>query len=506
MNSDHPTSAASTEATNPLVAEMPHEEHLHRHLRSARYIGALCLCVAAGLAAGAAVGSRGDLQSPVEQELPPTPELSSNTDLIESRDITAATPPSEVLVDDLAALGKELAPAPEFDDPDFQNFVAEPIIPAPQEEVRVLTVSKGDTLMEMLAGEGIDRKTAYNAIQAMSEVFSPRKLKIGHELHVTLLPPVEETETEAGPDLLEIRLPETKVKEIQVTKLDDGGYSAKSFEKQTDRHQVRAEGVIKSSLYEAAVDQNVPLPVLGDLIHIFSFDIDFQREVQPGDRFSLMYDTEQLDGSIVSTGAVHMAEMTVGGKLRRYYRFKAEDGFWDYFDEKGRSVRKALLRTPVDGARLSSGYGKRRHPILGYMKMHRGVDFAAPTGTPIFSAGDGVVEAAGWNGGYGKYVRVRHNSTYKTAYAHMSRIKIKKGARVRQGQVIGYVGTTGRSTGPHLHYEVHKNGKQTNPLGVKLPTGKTLAGKDLKKFKTVVANLNDQFAGLQQDNTVATAD
>ena len=185
------------------------------------------------------------------------------------------------------------------------------------------------------------------------------------------------------------------------------------------------------------------------MIQIFSFDVDFQRDIRRGDTFGLLFDEYSDDsGRVVKSGDILLAEMVLSGKPMRLYRYKTHDGRVDYYDAKGKSVRKALLRTPIDGARISSGFGKRRHPILGYTRMHKGLDFAARRGTPIYAAGDGVIEYAGRNGGYGKYVRIRHNGTYKTAYAHMHRYGrgIRKGHRVRQGQVIGYVGSTGRST------------------------------------------------------------
>ena len=191
-------------------------------------------------------------------------------------------------------------------------------------------------------------------------------------------------------------------------------------------------------------------------------------------------------------GDIVYAAMTLSGKRMELYRFTPKSGNTDYLDPKGDSVRKTLMRTPIDGARLSSGYGMRKHPILGYTKMHRGVDFAAPRGTPIYAAGDGTVEVAGRKGAYGKYVRIRHNSTYKTAYAHMSRYGkgIKKGKRVKQGQIIGYVGSTGRSTGPHLHYEILVNGRQINPRRVKLPSGEKLKGQDLEAFAQARAEID----------------
>ena len=364
-----------------------------------------------------------------------------------------------------------------------------------------LTVESGDTLMGLLTEAGLDRPQAHRAIQAMADVYSPRKLKPGHSFDLFLEPatgdiPATLRELTFAPDL---------TKTVRVTRTDaseaDTDAGIEFIADATDRPVItrlsRSEGSIDSSLYNAAVEAGVPMPILSEMINIFSFDIDFQREIQPDDRFALLFEEQRAeDGRLVDTGDVLMAEMTVRGEQRRYYRFEDENGFVDFYDASGRSVRKALLRTPVDGARISSRFGKRMHPILGYTRMHKGMDFAAPTGTPIYAAGDGVVEAAGWNGGYGKYVRIRHNGTYKTAYAHMSRIdsRVKAGTRVRQRQIIGYVGTTGRSTGPHLHYEVHQDGRQVNPQGVKLPTGKVLAGADLTRFETVMRETESRFA------------
>jgi murein DD-endopeptidase MepM/ murein hydrolase activator NlpD len=247
----------------------------------------------------------------------------------------------------------------------------------------------------------------------------------------------------------------------------------------------------------AARDAGMPIDVVVELIRLFSFDVDFQREIQAGDSFEVLYDSYyDRAGSLAKTGPLRYGAMMLSGKRLEFYHFVTADGTDDHFDPKGRSVRKTLLRTPVDGARISSGYGKRKHPIQGYNKMHRGVDFAAPRGTPIYAAGHGVVERIGRNGGYGKYVRIRHNSTYKTAYAHLKSYAkgMKRGVRVKQGQVIGYVGSTGNSTGPHLHYEVFYDSKQVNPLKVKLPSGKKLAGADLEAFQTARAEADSLLA------------
>jgi murein DD-endopeptidase MepM/ murein hydrolase activator NlpD len=256
---------------------------------------------------------------------------------------------------------------------------------------------------------------------------------------------------------LEIKPGDTLMNLLVEVRREADGFTADTIVKPTVTRPARAEGRIDSSLMQAGIDAGVPASVMIEMIRIYSFDVDFQRDIQKGDSFEVMY--ERLfdeDGAPVHDGAVRYAALTLSGKTYRLYLFEGEDGARDYFNEKGASVRKALLRTPVDGARISSTFGKRRHPILVYTKMHKGTDFAAPSGTPIMAAGDGVVEKAGRNGGYGNYIRIRHNGTYKTAYAHLSKFArgVRAGSRVRQGDIIGYVGTTGRSTGPHLHYEV----------------------------------------------------
>jgi murein DD-endopeptidase MepM/ murein hydrolase activator NlpD len=267
-------------------------------------------------------------------------------------------------------------------------------------------------------------------------------------------------------------------------------------------------GTIRSSLYEAAVDAGVPLPVLQEMTRAFSYDVDFQREVQPGDTFEVLFENiADKKGNVVANGAVIYAAMTLSGHKLRVYRFVPDGGFADFFNPAGQSVKKALLRTPIDGARLTSGFGARMHPILGYTRMHRGVDFGAMQGTPIMAAGDGIVEKAGHDSGYGNLVLLRHNGNYETAYAHMSRFAsgIKIGARVRQGQVIGYVGMTGLATGPHLHYEIRIGGTQVNPLSVKMAPGRNLAGGELRAFGAVAEEVDRQLLSLRQDlNLVAS--
>jgi len=254
---------------------------------------------------------------------------------------------------------------------------------------------------------------------------------------------------------------------------------------------IRAEGRIDDSLYMAMDRAGVAPEIIAELIMIYSFDVDFQREIRQGDAFELFYE-QYLDetGAVAKHGDILFGNLTLRGKPLNLYRYvTSDDDKIDYYNEHGHSVRKALLRTPIDGARLTSRFGKRRHPVLGYTKMHKGIDFGARRGTPIRAAGDGVVERASRYGSFGNYALIRHSSEFKTAYAHMKGFArgMKKGAKVKQGQIIGYVGTTGRSTGPHLHYEVLKNGKHVNPLSLKLPSGRRLEGEELKTFQTMLA-------------------
>jgi murein DD-endopeptidase MepM/ murein hydrolase activator NlpD len=236
--------------------------------------------------------------------------------------------------------------------------------------------------------------------------------------------------------------------------------------------------------------------------------VDFQRDLQPGDRIEALYEVHLArDGAVAKTGEVLAARFAVKGGELALYRFRLPDGSVDWFDARGESVRKALLKTPVDGARLSSRFGLRRHPILGYSMMHRGADFAAPTGTPVMAAGDGVVELAGVNGAYGNYVRLRHDERRRTAYAHLSRFAegLRPGRRVRQGQTIGYVGSTGRSTGPHLHYEVLIDGEQVDPMSLQLPTGRKLEGRLLADFQRARSELDRRLNAAASPSRTASA-
>ncbi|HYD32744.1 MAG TPA: M23 family metallopeptidase, partial [Azospirillaceae bacterium] len=291
-----------------------------------------------------------------------------------------------------------------------------------------------------------------------------------------------------------------------VDRQGEDGFGAEENEKKVERALVAATGTIRTSLYEAGVSAGVPVPLMMALIRAYSYDVDFQRDPQPGDTFAILFERYVTgDGAIARDGDLLYAELTLTGKVKPIYRQALRGGKVDYFNRQGESVRKALLRTPMDGAKLTSSFGMRRHPILGYSKMHKGADFGAPTGTPIFAAGNGVIEEAGPKGAYGNYIRVRHNAEISTAYAHMSRFArgTQRGVRVDQGDVIGYVGSTGRSTGAHLHYEVLKGNQQVNPMSVNLPIGKRLEGKELAAFQKTVRELDLEFARARPDRQVA---
>ena len=388
--------------------------------------------------------------------------------------------------------------------------------PNNEPETRQIAVQSGDTLSEILVEAGADPGEASAAVAAISSVYDASTLREGQVVTVTFgaLPPGATPETataaptgaaggaEVGaaaetvyPPLLNIAIKPSVERDVFVERNTDGTFAAHEVVKQLKATDARAQGTIEGSLYLSAKAAGVPESVIVDLIRIYSYDVDFQREVKSGDKFDLLY-TNYVDetGEAVKGGAIQYAELTLRGEHKPLYRFTtSDDQVTDYFTPKGWSGKRQLMRTPIDGARLTSGYGMRFHPILGYTKMHKGVDFGAATGTPVMAAGNGVVDMAEWFGGYGRYIRLKHGNGYGTAYAHLSRFArgIKEGARVRQGQVIGFVGTSGRSTGPHLHYEVLMKSAQINPMGVKIPTGRNLTGKDFAAFQADVTRITE---------------
>jgi len=355
---------------------------------------------------------------------------------------------------------------------------------------KTLRVKRGDTLMETLVDAGINRSEAYYAIDALSDTFNPRKIRTGQTVLVTLEKPAFSGKTEAR--LSKIVMPMDFGEEVVVNRQANDTFSAEKAQKTTRSLKMYAEGTIEDSLYLSALSEGVPLGVVSEVIRLFSFDVDFQREIWSGDQFKVYYERRMTpEGEAENTGKVLAATLVLRGKPLTFYRFEGADGKVDYYTADGKSARKMLMKTPIDGARLSSRFGNRKHPVLGYTRMHKGVDFAAITGTPIMAAGDGVVERASEYGSYGNYIRIRHNGTYKTAYAHLSGYAkgIRSGVRVKQGQIIGYVGATGRVTGAHLHYEILKDDTQINPLDLKMPKGDSLTGTNLVTLEAEVSEM-----------------
>lgn len=368
--------------------------------------------------------------------------------------------------------------------------------------VQHLKLASGDTLSGTLQEAGIGVRDAVLAIRAMSDHFDPRKVKAGQKISVkTRL-------NEEGDAIFdEMRLPLSVAKHVVVSRTEDG-FESSVLEKNVYETSFAKSVTINGSLYASAAREGVPAQVIAELIRVYSWDVDFQRDIRAGDTLDVLYSVKETeDGEFAGYGEVPYASLSIRGDERPIYRFEMKDGDVDYFEPNGRSIRKTLMKTPIDGARLSSGFGMRKHPVLGYNKMHKGVDFAAPTGTPIYAAGDGVVEYAGRKGGYGNYIRIRHNGSLKTAYAHLHRFhkRTKTGKRVEQGEIIGYVGSTGRSTGPHLHYEVLKANVQVNPNRVDLPVGEALKGEEYARFKALIGVVGQEYASLRNGVTVADA-
>jgi len=278
-----------------------------------------------------------------------------------------------------------------------------------------------------------------------------------------------------------------KKKNIFFEKIDnDETFVSKIIEKTLTKTIAFQEGIIKSSLYNAALKLGIKPNTIVEFARLYGFQIDFQRDIWKNDSFQIIYEEfKNEDGSVVEVGDIIYANLNTQNTDLQLYKFEYEKNKIDYFDESGKSIRKTLMKTPINGARLSSSFGKRKHPILGFTKMHTGTDFAAPKGTPIMASGYGIVVKSSWCGGGGNCVKIKHNSSYQTVYAHLSKFGrgIKKGVRVKQGQIIGYVGSTGLSTGPHLHYEVIENGRKINSQKLKLPSGKILKGNLRKKFE-----------------------
>lgn len=369
---------------------------------------------------------------------------------------------------------------------------------------QTLRVGNGDTLMDLLVRHRVPREQATEAIAALAKVYDPRALKPNHKITVFF----HQDPFVADPEFRGLSIQQDAVSTVRVSRAEGGSYSAAKQEKQVRAETKAVRGAINGSLYVSAQAAGVPDGVILDLIKMYSFGVDFQREIQAGDTFEVLYTQNVTDAGERAPGRekVVYAKLTLSGRALPLYLHTDASGDDGYYDAAGQGVKKPLMRTPIDGARLSSGFGMRRHPVLGFTRMHKGVDFAAPTGTPIYAAGDGVVAKIGPAKGYGNFIRLRHRTGLETAYGHMSRFKpgLKQGMRVRQGEIIGYVGATGLASGPHLHYEVMVDNKQVNPVTVKVAGGKGLSGKALAAFKTQVARTDRTFKTLTRSTAVAS--
>ena len=350
----------------------------------------------------------------------------------------------------------------------------------PRYETINYIVQKGDTYENIINNIELpisEKKKFINIVKNQKEI---RSLKQNQQIYFKL-------DRKDNIKIIEFKIEINKKKDLVF--LRDSNllsYTSKIIEKNLSKSIIFKEGVIENSLYNTAIKLGIKPNTIIEFARLYGFQVDFQRDIWKGDTFQIIYEQfESEDGSLIESGDIIFSNLNTQGTDLNLYKFEIEKKEIDYFDENGKSMRKTLMKTPINGARLSSSFGKRKHPILGFTKMHTGTDFAAPTGTPIMASGDGVVTRAQWCGGGGNCVKIKHNSVYQTVYAHMSKFGrgIKKGVRVKQGQIIGYVGSTGLSTGPHLHYEVIENGRKINSQKLKLPSGKTLKGKLRNKFE-----------------------
>ena len=346
-------------------------------------------------------------------------------------------------------------------------------------------IKNGETFDKILENYSIEKSEIYKIKNSLKKKVNLNKLNTKQIIQFSL------DKTNNKIDEFTFQISNTK-KIFLKRSFEKDKFSEEILSIQLDKEIIYKENIIMQSLYKAASDENIPINTIVEFAGIYGFQVDFQRDIRKKDKFQIMYEVFLNEKKeIIETGEILFANLKLSGQENSlyYFDYKGSEG---HYDKSGKSVKKALMKTPINGARLSSPFGMRKHPIDGYNKMHKGTDFAAPMGTPIMASGDGVVKKAGWCGGGGNCVKIKHNSTYQTVYAHMSKFArgIKSGVRVKQGQTIGYVGSTGKSTGPHLHYEVIVNGKKVNSQKLKLPSGKILKGKERKLFETTKIKLD----------------
>ena len=362
---------------------------------------------------------------------------------------------------------------------------------------KIIKIVAGDSLQKILLKEKISKEEVNKIYQKTKGIIDLTKIRQGQTITIVF----RTKQNKPSISRITFHVDELSTAYIYYrNKTDD--YEVRLNQKNLEKINFLAKGVIVNSLFASAQKIDVDAEVVVEFARIFGFEIDFQRDIRKNDEFRIFYERfEDDEGENFKNGNILFAYLKNSGREIKLYRYKDSKNNIGYFTPDGKSIEKALMKTPINGARLSSGYGMRKHPILGYNKLHQGTDFAARRGTPVMASGSGTVERASWFGAYGKYVRIRHNSTYKTAYAHLSKFgrNIKAGRKVRQGQIIGYVGSTGRSTGPHLHYEVLVNNKRTNSQRLKLPSGKKLSKNEIENFNLEKQRIN-QLAEISKTN------
>ena len=346
-------------------------------------------------------------------------------------------------------------------------------------------IQSGETFDKILENYSIDKSEIKKIKKSLKKKFDLNKLNTKQKIQFS----IDKTNNKIKDFIFQI----SNTQKIKLSRnFETDNFNETTLIVKLKKEIVYKENIILQSLYKSAIDQTIPANIIVSFASIYGFQVDFQRDIRKQDKFQIMYELFLNDkNEIVETGEILFANLKLSGQDNNLYYFDL-DGSEGHYDNNGKSVKKALMKTPINGARLSSPFGMRKHPIDGFNKMHRGTDFAAPMGTPIMASGDGIIKKAGWCGGGGNCVKIKHNSTYQTVYAHMSKFArgIKVGVRVKQGQTIGYVGSTGKSTGPHLHYEVIVNGKKVNSQKLKLPSGKILKGNERKLFETSKIKLN----------------
>lgn len=354
----------------------------------------------------------------------------------------------------------------------------------------LVTIKAGQTFGDLINDYDIPDSEKFRISQLLSEKIDLTQLNIGTEIRITFLKKNNFIE------IKKINILDKKNNQIQILKKDDK-YEIDSSSVLAFTKNILKEIVINESLYKSAINADVPPNIIMQFVNLYGFDVDFQREIRNGNIIKIYYEVF-LDNklNIRKAGNIKFASLALSKNTYELYKYTTNDNNKsEYFDAAGKSAVKALMKTPINGASLSSGYGMRKHPILGYDRLHQGVDFAAPTGTPIMAAGTGFIEKIGMNGGAGNYIKIKHINGYKTAYGHMNKFAagLKKGSKVTQGQTIGFVGSTGMSTGPHLHYEVIFNNKKINPMKMQLPSGRKLKGKILDDFIKYASDLNKEM-------------